>query len=282
MTRYYQIGDVVLAIENPEGLEEGPAWSGFSRPACFPTVSVHVSYVDPIPVPPNAVRKGDICVLSSDRYHLSSDTGLPYARVHDHGAQLYIEIDRARLPFGKRTEHLFALLVLPHLLLGYQQLLLHGAYISFQNQGILFTGPSGIGKTTQAQLWHRIYGSESINEDRCVVVPSASGAQICGVPVAGSSPVCKNVTLPLRAIVVLSQGAEDRLELLRPGTAVARLMEGTYQLPAFAGDVAAACGLCAELAAQVPIYHLSCRPDAGAVQLLHRALFEGMEGSYGT
>ena len=42
---------------------------------------------------------------------------------------------------------------------------LHSSYIIYHDKAILFTGPSGIGKTTQAELWRDYQGAEIINGD---------------------------------------------------------------------------------------------------------------------
>ena len=59
-------------------------------------------------------------------------------------------------------------------------LVLHSSYIvTRQEQGILFSGPSGIGKSTQAALWQRYAGAEIVNGDRAW----------CG-PIRGPSAAC--------------------------------------------------------------------------------------------
>lgn len=49
-------------------------------------------------------------------------------------------------------------------------LVLHSAYIVTRGgEGILFSGPSGIGKSTQAALWERFAGARTVNGDRALV-----------------------------------------------------------------------------------------------------------------
>ena len=51
-------------------------------------------------------------------------------------------------------------------------LVLHSAYIvTRQGEGILFSGPSGIGKSTQAALWQRYGAAQTVNGDRALVRP---------------------------------------------------------------------------------------------------------------
>ena len=83
-------------------------------------------------------------------------------------------------------------------------LVLHSAYIvTRQGQGILFSGPSGIGKSTQAALWQRYAGAEIINGDRALVRPDTG--TVSGVFYAGTSGISRNVTAPLQAVILLEQ-----------------------------------------------------------------------------
>ena len=61
-----------------------------------------------------------------------------------------------------------------------KMLLFHSSIIKFWNQGIMFLGPSGIGKTTQAELWKKYRDALIINGDVVLVqetpTPSLAGA----------------------------------------------------------------------------------------------------------
>lgn len=49
-------------------------------------------------------------------------------------------------------------------------IILHSASIEYKNKGILFTAPSGTGKTTQTDLWHKYVKNVSdINADRTLL-----------------------------------------------------------------------------------------------------------------
>ena len=61
--------------------------------------------------------------------------------------------------------------------------------------GILFSGPSGIGKSTQAALWQRYAGAEIVNGDRALVRPDTG--TVSGVFYAGTSGISRNVTASL-------------------------------------------------------------------------------------
>lgn len=153
-------------------------------------------------------------------------------------------------------------------------LLLHGALVAHQGEGILFTGPSGIGKTTQAKLWQE-NGSEIINGDK-VLVRSIDGRFYgCGLPWKGSSPYCLNRSVPLKAVVALGQSGENRIRPLDGAEPMAYVVPHIF-LPVWDED----CHLRAletvdRLLTRVPMHLLQCRPDTDAVTVTKKTIFDG-------
>ena len=109
---------------------------------------------------------------------------------------------------------------------------------------VVISGPSGIGKSTQAALWQRYAGAEIVNGDRALVRPDTG--TVSGVFYAGTSGISRNVTAPLQAVALLEQGSENRITALRPQEAFARLLS---QCAYYQRDAASAARM-TELAAQ--------------------------------
>ena len=149
----------------------------------------------------------------------------------------------------------------------------HSSYIQVGEQAILFTAPSGTGKSTQAELWRSLRGAEIINGDRSAVRCTDEGCFACGIPFAGSSQVCKNVTLPLAAVVYLSQAPQTSIRKLRGAEAFRRLWEGISVNTWDKEDVSAVMDTVSRLLETVPIYHLACTPDESAVSALENAMY---------
>ncbi len=91
--------------------------------------------------------------------------------------------------------------------------ILHCAYIVNNGKAILFSGPSGIGKSTHAQIWEQnIEGTRIINGDRCLITRNTDGTFMAnGWPVCGSSQICHNESYPLHAIVFIQQTEENQV-----------------------------------------------------------------------
>ena len=81
-------------------------------------------------------------------------------------------------------------------------LILHSSFIEWHNQGIVFTAPSGTGKSTQASLWQKYEHAKIINSDRSILYFNKNNILMsCGLPFCGSSNINLNKEFPLKAIV---------------------------------------------------------------------------------
>lgn len=155
---------------------------------------------------------------------------------------------------------------------------MHCSMIDDCGEGVLFLGPSGVGKTTQAELWNRERGARIINGDIGYLQERKGTFWAWGTPWHGSSPYCENAKVPIRALVVLRQSEENTLRLLTGLEKVLAVSESVFY-PRWLED---GIPLCLEtlgpLLETVPVYQLSCRPEAQAVALLRQALVRQKTG----
>ena len=158
------------------------------------------------------------------------------------------------------------------LLLKHRSYMLHASVVDFQGQGILFAGPSGIGKSTQAQLWVQTTGAEVINGDRAILRWQGDFWYAYGSPYAGTSGIYQNRSVPLKAIVVLSQGPENNICRLSQGEAFGQLLPQATALQWSARYMAELTDLLLDTITSIPVYHLSCLPNPNAVALLKQEL----------
>ncbi|MGM9681442.1 MAG: hypothetical protein ACI3XR_08050 [Eubacteriales bacterium] len=151
-------------------------------------------------------------------------------------------------------------------------LFLHSSRIRHGNTAILFTAPSGTGKTTQARLWETYRGSEVLCNDRTLLRKTGDCWQSYGFPLDGSEPVRSNAVVPTGAVVLLAQGSDNRVQRLRPAKAAGLLMSQAV-IDGWNPDARqAAMEEILTLLTDIPVYLLTCTPDARAVECLESRL----------
>ena len=155
----------------------------------------------------------------------------------------------------------------------HNRVILHSAYITYRGEGIVFTAPSGTGKSTQAELWANSHDDvEIINGDRSILSCDGDRPMVHGLPFCGTSGICKNVSAPLRAAVVLRQGRENRIRRLGSAEAIRLLMSECAVSPWDSDGTRNILDLLIRIVERIPVYYFSCVPDQSAVRVLEEAL----------
>ena len=170
------------------------------------------------------------------------------------------------------TEGIFNRIGMETLLLQHKGLLLHASLIKYAGKAIAFAGPSGVGKSTHANLWKEHMDALIINGDRAALRNTENGWMAFGSPYAGTSGIYVNDNGPLAAIVLLQQAGENRL---REISATETFQHIYPELSVHQWDknfVADATDLCLRMLTEIPVYMLQCRPDADAALLVKKGL----------
>ena len=281
----YLIGGVKIRIRSTVPIGAGERWKSFASAFDEPDHEYILAFSDTLPrlAVENEARGEFVhCALVDNRpfrTYLKSN-GSAYATVFERSSQCWeISLLRGLLPWGSEVEHLFPLMGLSRVLLRHNRLLLHGAYVESAYGGILFTAPSGTGKTTQAELWRRHRDARIINGDRAVLSLADDSAVIHGFVHSGSSPDCLNMEFPLFAVIALSQGKDNQLLTLSGKDAIRALMRSAYLLPEFKEDLPLLMFMADKFCSRVPLLYLSCLPDVSAVEILDRMFHDIMNKS---
>ena len=166
----------------------------------------------------------------------------------------------------------FCLIGIEKLLIEKRRLWIHASLISTYMGGILFSGPSGIGKSTQSDLWMKYRNTRVINGDRPILSCDDGTWLAWGAPYAGSSRVYLNESCPITAIVMLKQTAACSIRRLDEKEAFRAVWSGLTVYSWDSEFVSIASELAIQLINDIPVYELSCTPDIKAVELLETTL----------
>ena len=186
----------------------------------------------------------------------------------------------SRWDFYASELHILHLIAIEQVLIRHNAFLLHSSLVQLNNQGVLFSGPSCIGKSTQASLWQKHLDADILNGDRCIIRKMPDGFYGCGSPWAGTSKIYRRELVPLKGIFLLKQAPENSIRSVG-ADGFARLFNQSIVNTWDTAFVEKLSSLIIEVLTEIPVYELSCQPDEDAVRLAYHTLFEGGL-SYGT
>lgn len=170
------------------------------------------------------------------------------------------------------ARNLITLMDIEATLLDFGALILHSSLISWNGAGIIFSAPSGTGKSTQAELWERFENADILNGDRAALRQIDGIWTGFGLPYAGTSGIYRNEYAPLCAVVTLRQAKENRIRRVA-GAEAFRFLYPETMIHRWDKDFEQrATDLLLKLMNDVPVFLLECRPDREAVELLRDTL----------
>lgn len=141
---------------------------------------------------------------------------------------------------------------------------IHSASILYKNQAWLFSGHSGMGKSTHTALWHTLFDVPYLNGDLNVIGWKHGEPVVYGIPWCGTSNIFTVKQYPLGGIVLLGRSKKDHLVDLAPHEKILQVMQRMIS-PSWTAPLLA-CNLQASetLAHQIPIFHLRCTKENSA------------------
>lgn len=277
----FEIAGVTIELDSPMDWAEDRAFTPFLKHVTCPDYRVRFSEVETLPPIPEDVLHEDNCYRVHPDGHggyvrsffnAPSDlTAYSLARYDLQGGTVQIDF----LPKGRvcvsELRNSFFHIGFEAMLIRKKRICLHASCVRTEYGGLLFSGVSGIGKSTQAELWCSYRGARQINGDRPVL--SVSDRLLAwGSPYAGSSDCHVNESVPIRAIIMLAQSAECSLHRLSVVEAFHAVWQGVTMYSWDCDFVEEAYRLTVALLERVPVYKLACTPDERAVRLLESEL----------
>lgn len=162
-------------------------------------------------------------------------------------------------------------------MLEYGGFLMHGSAIAKDGRAYLFCAPSGTGKSTHTRLWRECFPDcVMVNDDKPIIRKLDGVFYACGTPWSGKHDLDTNIEVPLKGIVILARGVENRIERVKPETVLGLLFNQIYR-PSDGEKYLMTIDLVSEMLGSCPVYKLYCNMDKQAAEVAERALREGKE-----
>ena len=274
-SKKYRFFDTVIEIITPEKVEDIEPYCNFLSDGT-PDFTVVFEYVEKLPEFVGEISSGYDIAFAVDGSKSICWYGMPetdeyYAcRIFD-GDNLRVQLlqkFRGKLWNGI----LFNLLGYEELIARKNGVILHASMILKNGNTILFTAPCGTGKSTQADLWEKYTDAQIINGDKALVSLKNDVIFAGGLPFAGSSKICKNISAPLMAVVCLGQAKENKIRKLSEREAFVSLLQGNYRSGLTKDSAQKTIDVIEKVCNTIPVYRLDCLPDKTAVECLEREL----------
>lgn len=281
MNQNFQIGDFCFRIAADDTIPVPGNFMKFTAdPASIPVYTYHMHVEEELPAPTGRliVKRPDLYVYQTDsgeKRYLSDFTPDSFwgsfCEVSE--SQADVTILKKELPMLHYDTYFCSLLMLEKQMILRDSLILHSAYIVYQDEAILFSAPSQTGKSTQAALWEKYRKSYTVNGDRSLLRKINGRWYACSWPVCGSSGICNIKDTPIHAIVMLRQGKKN---IASPLPAIHAFTELYAQITSNKWNrafVQRAMDDLENLISSVPVWQLTCDISENAVKCLEKALY---------
>lgn len=191
----------------------------------------------------------------------------------DSGVCNYLSVEwlKEEIEKGNHLENFFCI---EKLLMRFDAMILHSCHIQKDMQSILFTAPSGTGKSTQGELWRIYRDAEIVNGDRTIIRKRNGVWYAYGAPFCGTSNISLNRQAPIKAIVVLQQAPYDYAERIYGQRAFVSIYSELTVNCWNDAFVQKALNWVTELSEEIKLYNFLCTKNSGAVDALERVLYK--------
>ncbi len=152
--------------------------------------------------------------------------------------------------------------------------LFHGSVVAVDGAAYLFTAKSGTGKSTHTRLWREMFGERAVmvNDDKPLLELTERGVIAHGTPWNGKHNLGANISVPLKAICILTRGEENRIAPLEASRAFPMILQQSNR-SLDENKMMKTLELLEETLRRVPVYRLQCNMDIEAAKVA----YEGMQ-----
>lgn len=282
-TTYYQIGDIIFKITNdfPYPIPDGNM-SNFRIEKTPADYTYTFKKVDNIPSKIGKTRPLDYVLSGHDLVNEQGEyfraflwKNLYYdtvVRFEETGGTIYYLSAHILAERFQNGFDFFNYLGAEYAFSKSAALVLHSSHIVVDGEAILFSAPSGTGKSTQADLWKQYAHAKIINGDRTLLRKKGETWYAYGCPMCGSSNIHLQSASPVKGIIMLEQGVSNILKPLKPLEAFRLIYPQITTQTRNPKIVLKNTDLIQSLISEVPIWNYSCTKTMDSVKILKDVL----------
>ena len=152
-------------------------------------------------------------------------------------------------------------------------MMLHASAVALDGEAYLFSGPSGMGKSTHTRLWKECFeGAEIFNDDKPALRELGGIWYAYGTPWCGKDGINKNMKVPLKAICFLRRGENNTARRLLGLEAISALAGQTFMRFRDKAILDEAIKHLESLVQSIPIYEITVTKTADAALFSYQCL----------
>lgn len=281
--KLYKIADFIFGVHMDESLDIPENFKKFeisSSPEDIQT-EYFIKIVDELPEPQGEciTTRNDLQVFQNGNIESRrmNFVGIPepYGVYEEKSERvIYSYFKRSFLSMLSADTMFVSLFAMEKRMFAHDAMVLHCSALQVNDGVILFSGPSGIGKSTHADLWVKHRGARVINGDRTLLQKLGDRWMSLGWPICGSSEICHNESFPVKAIVFLGQAPENGGMRCRYFDSVKQLISQLTINVWNPSVVEKIWSMAEDLAAQIPVFYYHCNMEKYAVDTLESLIHD--------
>ena len=173
------------------------------------------------------------------------------------------------------TESFLSFKKLSSRLAEFDAFLMHGAVIKIRNKGIVFSAPSGTGKTTHMLRWKEVFGDEVtvINGDKPIIRQRDGHPVAYGTPWCGKEGYTSNDSVNITDICFIERAEQNSVCRVEARDAVKELMSQIL-IPKVPADTIRVLGMLDDILKECSVWKIYCNKDIEAALVASEEIFK--------
>lgn len=164
-------------------------------------------------------------------------------------------------------------------LVNYGGFYLHSSAVVLDGKAYLFSGPSGMGKSTHTRLWQSTFGPDArvINDDKPALRRIDGKWYAYGTPWCGKDGININEKAPLAGVCFLKKAPENKIRRLSRFEAMQRILGQTIYKFNSEEQLDKLLGSLEVFLKEIPVYELENVPEPEAAKLSFETMRKGAQ-----